>query len=222
MKILFIGNSYTYYNDMPKLFEAMAKENKKEVSVDSVTKGGRKLLENTLESDENHKTILALCERNEYDFLILQEHSWEPIRDFELFKSGVTKLKSLVNPKKTLLYATWERKTGAPHLSDLDLTSEEMTDVLFEKYSKVKDDIGALISPVGLAFKYISKNHPKLELYNPDLSHPSYFGSVLAAACHYTTIFEEIPKAMKSLNVTDKETSAICDAIKSIKTHLDT
>ena len=42
MNILFIGNSYTYYNNMPKMLEALAKENGKKLCVNAVTKGGRK------------------------------------------------------------------------------------------------------------------------------------------------------------------------------------
>ena len=45
MKILFIGNSYTYYNHMPEIFERLARENGKEVQVFSVTCGGHKLYE---------------------------------------------------------------------------------------------------------------------------------------------------------------------------------
>ena len=40
MKVLFIGNSYTYFYDMPKLFEAICRERGAECDVDSVTAGG--------------------------------------------------------------------------------------------------------------------------------------------------------------------------------------
>ena len=46
MNILFIGNSYTYVHNVPELFEKLAKENEKNITVDSVTKGARKLYEN--------------------------------------------------------------------------------------------------------------------------------------------------------------------------------
>ena len=52
MNILFIGNSYTYYNDMPNILEALAKENGKDLSADAVTKGGRKLYANLDAEDE--------------------------------------------------------------------------------------------------------------------------------------------------------------------------
>ena len=55
MNILMIGNSYTYYNDMPKILESLAIENGKDVRVDSVTKGGRKLYANLLPEDEYYR-----------------------------------------------------------------------------------------------------------------------------------------------------------------------
>ena len=42
MKLLFIGNSYTYFNEMPEQLEALMRENGFDVTVHSVTKGGRK------------------------------------------------------------------------------------------------------------------------------------------------------------------------------------
>ena len=43
MKILFIGNSYTYFNDMPGLFEKECEKNGVTADVDSVTAGGYRL-----------------------------------------------------------------------------------------------------------------------------------------------------------------------------------
>ena len=40
VKILFIGDSLTYYNDVPRLFANMAAAAKKSVFVDSLVKGG--------------------------------------------------------------------------------------------------------------------------------------------------------------------------------------
>jgi len=85
MKVLFVGNSYTYFNDMPKIFENLALENGKRISVDSVTKGGRKLYQNLEPQDEYHQKIVDLCKENAYDVLILQEQSYFPLVDFEKF-----------------------------------------------------------------------------------------------------------------------------------------
>ena len=217
MKVLFIGNSYTYYNDMPKIFEALAKENGKEISVDSVTKGGRKLYENLDPCDENHKIICELKNMGRYDVLILQENSLYPIKDFSTFEKGASELISLVDAKKNILYATWGRKEGSNTLTDLSLTSAEMTDILHEKNSALAEKLGALISPVGITFKALCEAAPAFELYNPDKSHPSYLGSAVAALCHYRTVFGENAKKYISLGLDSETVSTILMAINSLK-----
>ena len=64
MKILFIGNSYTYFNDMPRLLEQLMRDNGIDVTVDSVTKGGRKLFENLQANDENSEKINVFNEKS--------------------------------------------------------------------------------------------------------------------------------------------------------------
>ena len=217
MKVLFIGNSYTYYNDMPKLFETLARENGKEISVDSVTKGGRKLYENLDPCDENHKIILNLTDAGRYDALILQENSLYPIKDFSAFLKGAEELISLVGAERNILYATWGRKDGSSTLPELSLTSAKMTDILHEKYSAAAEKLGASVSPVGLTFKALCEAMPTLELYNPDKSHPSYLGSAVAALCHYKTVFGEDAKDYSSLGIDCDTVSAINKAINSLK-----
>ena len=51
MNILFIGNSYTYYNDLDVLFENLCRANGKEVHAYRITQGGRKLFQFKDEND---------------------------------------------------------------------------------------------------------------------------------------------------------------------------
>ena len=216
MKALFVGNSYTYYNDMPTLFLSLARENGIEFSVDSVTVGGRKIIENLDPCDESHKKIASLSQNAEYDIFFLQEHSLLPIKDYSLFEKGVTELISLVGAKRNILYATWGRKDGSPTLRELNLTSEEMCDELYKKYKTLALTLNAQLSPVGLCFKYIYSSYPTLDLYNPDLSHPSKFGSAVAAICHYHTAFGRLPESFASLSLNETEIEAIIKAIKTL------
>ena len=75
MNILFIGNSYTYVNDMPKLFETIAKDNGKDVNVFSVTKGGHKLHLYARENNEYTQKIDSLISENLFDICFFQEQS---------------------------------------------------------------------------------------------------------------------------------------------------
>lgn len=193
MNILFIGNSYTYYNDMPAIFAALAQDNGNPVCVDAVTKGGRKLYANLDPEDEYCQRILALTGEKSYDVLILQEQSYFPLVDSKNFCRGVTELKKLVNAKRTLLYATWGRGEGCPLLEEHGWTSEGMTGDLYDAYLLAAELSGSEICPVGKCFLALGKEAPEIELYNPDLSHPSYEGSCVAALAFYKKIFGSIP-----------------------------
>lgn len=214
MKILFVGNSYTYYNDMPAIFAELARENGHDISVDSVTKGGRKLYENLVEGDEYHEKIVSLCKKNQYDVLILQEQSYFALVDYEKFLEGLQGLTELVKARRVILYATWGRKSGCPLLEELGISSAEMTDRLADVYGRAAVELGAEISSVGKAFLAVTEADPLLDLYMPDLSHPSRTGSALAALVHYVTVFGEFPKASTSTGLLSETLDLLLSAIK--------
>ena len=56
------------------------------------------------------------------------------------------------------------------------------------------------VSPVGLAFASMNRRQ-EADLYNPDLSHPSYEGSCLSTMVHYKTIFGRKPESVESLGL---------------------
>ena len=212
MKILFIGNSYIYYNDMPAMFAALATENGKSVEVDEVTRGGRKLYENLAEGDENNAKIRALVKEKSYDVLILQEQSYFALIDYAEFERGVRELIELVGAKRVVLYATWGRKTGCDLLPKYGWSSAEMGEKLFAAYSSAAKVCGAEVSPVGLCFNKINADGG-LELYNPDLSHPSKAGTALGVLCHYKRIFGEMPESYESLGLEADEARIIIDTV---------
>lgn len=201
MKLLFIGNSYTYYYDMPLILEVLANENGYGIKVDAVTKGGRKLIENLDQNDENNAKIRALCENNTYDVLFLQEQSYLALIDKGAFLDGLSGLIEMVNAKELVLYATWGRKEGCELLETLSLSTDEMTLALAKEYEGAAKKYDARISPVGMCFYGIKHSCPDVELYDPDLSHPSYVGSCVAAICHYRTLFGEMPKKFETLKL---------------------
>lgn len=215
MNILFIGNSYTYVNDMPKLFETIAKDNRKDVNVFSVTKGGHKLHLYARENDEYTQKIDSLISENLFDICFFQEQSCLPVTDYELFAQGVTELAKRVKKsvKSFILYATWGRKEESEMLSELGISSSEMTDKLSIAYKEAAKLINAAVSPVGENFKKVYPECKDIELYDKDCSHPSYKGSCLAALTHYYTVFREFPENTSSLSLTDKEIDVFKKAV---------
>lgn len=216
MKVLFVGNSYTYYNDLPKLFCALALENGIEAQIDSVTVGGRRLYENLNSEDEKNAEIRRLLQQAKYDVLVLQEQSHTPMTDYPTFEKGVEGLISLVKPDRTVLYATWGRKDGSELLVERGLTSAEMTARLTQAYENVAERFGAEISRVGECFGYIYSTYPEIELYDADRSHPSYSGSCVAVLTHYKRIFGSMPQGLSCLKLDSAALEKIICAIERI------
>lgn len=190
IRVLFVGNSYTYYNDMPDLFREKAEKLEYDASVASVTKGGYYLKAFADPQDEYGQILRQTVEGQEYDVVVLQDQSCNPIQDREGFLTAIGALKSLLEKQTThfVLYATWGRKEGCPKLEELELTNETMTQALAEGYQEAADRYGMKIAHVGRAFSAFRKVFPDVDLYNEDLSHPSVEGSNLAAETILKTV----------------------------------
>ena len=75
MRVLFIGNSHTYYNDMPHLFAQICKSRQREVEVTMLSHGG-KGWDFHVEEPEIRFNILY----GGYDAVVLQ-HTAHPMGD---------------------------------------------------------------------------------------------------------------------------------------------
>ncbi len=82
----------------------------------------------------------------------------------------------------------------------------EMTAALAEQYTKAGRDNDAIVIPVGLAFARAIALKPSIELYNRDKRHPSLAGSYLSAATTYATLFRKSPVGLKYTAGLDAET----------------
>lgn len=208
MNILFIGNSYTYFFDLPTLFADLCRANGHDVRVDSVTAGGRELHECL---DETYKKLHStdplavrigeLLGEVKYDVLILQEQSCLPFHNRELFLKGARGLSAIVGADRTVFYATWGRMDGSEDLDYFGWTRESMTKGLYDSYRKAAELVHGELSPVGLCFAKAVETTPEIDLYDPDKSHPSYAGSCVAALSHYKTVFGEMPRDLSVLKL---------------------
>ena len=223
MNILFIGNSYTYFSDLPTLFSSLCAANGQEVRVDSVTCGGRRLYENLNEfasdfnpDDEYSKKISELVEENEYDVLFLQEQSCLPILNPQMFLAGVVGLSTIIGAWRTVLYATWGRADGSDTLAHFGWTRESMTKGLYDAYCQAAEIAHAEVSPVGLCFAALVESHPEIDLYDPDKSHPSYAGTSGAALSHYKTVFGEMPRDLSVLKLDGDVAAVLAEAVDGI------
>ena len=176
MRILMLGNSFTYFHDMPEMLAAMLGE-----EVVAHTCGGAMLSEQLdPESEMGARTLKALKEEK-WDYVVLQEQSNAPITQKNVFMKSAAELCTLIkaNGAKPVMYATWAYKEGTDMLASMNMSYEDMDRGLEDSYMQAAEENGALIAKVGAAFTAVRKN---AGLYEDDDYHPSEAGSVLAAA----------------------------------------
>ena len=194
--VLFIGNSYTYYNDSPTIFEMIANGQGYSPYVMPVTASGYYLRQYNDPNDANGKKVQAqLTGSIAYDVVFLQEQTTLPALNAAEFYTNVRILDRQIKAKgaRTVLYQTWGRKAGNSVLSNNGWTNETMTYKIGAAYEAIAAELGAALSPAGSAFYDVYTNHPEIELYQNDGSHPVLAGSYLAALCHYATVYGKSP-----------------------------
>jgi PKD repeat protein len=198
-RVLWIGNSYTYVNDLPNLLRQLALSGGDSLIMDSNTPGGY-----TFANHSSNAVTLQKLALNNNDFVILQAQSQEPSFpptqvEAQTFPYA-QQLDSLVHVgsacAKTVFYMTWGRKYGDTQncLNYPPLcTFEGMNDRLRWAYKQMADENEALMSPVGMAWKASWEADSSINLWSSDNSHPSLAGSYLAACVFYATILEKNP-----------------------------
>jgi hypothetical protein len=223
INILFIGNSYIYYNDLPKIIVDMAASTGDKITTDSSTPGGYTFKQHTTNVETTHK-----IKEGTWDYVVLQEQSQipsGPIKDVEKnvfpFAYSLDSMVHKYNSKaNTIFYMTWGRKNG-----DLQrcqaypavCTYKGMDSLLNARYTVMAKNNHALLSPVSMVWKYLRENNPSIELYDSDGSHPSPAGSYAAACCFYAVILKKDASLVKyDFTLSAADASAIRNAVKKV------
>lgn len=194
LRVLFVGNSYTYYNDFPELFASLAASGGKTVYQGSSTATNYTLLRHADSEDKvGAKTIQMIGDTSpNWDYVVLQEQSRRPDTAFEDFEKGAKKLTDMIVASNAApaFFMTWGRRGGSGGLS-----FEESNAILETAYLEVANDNNGLLVPIGSVWGAIRKeNEPfSLKLWHNDGSHPSYAGSYLNACIFYAAFFNESP-----------------------------
>ena len=194
--VLFIGNSYTYVNNLPQLVEQLALANGDTLIYDSYAPGGYTF--NNHFYDPNCKIKIY---SKHWDFVVLQAQSQEPSFSPAQVNAQTLpyaiKLDSLIKDNytcsKTVFYETWGRKFGdasnCPAYPPV-CTYTGMQNRLKQSYTLFANLTSGIVAPAGEAFRASVTQSPSLELYQSDQSHPSLEGSYLIASVFYETLFQ--------------------------------
>ncbi len=198
-EILFVGNSFTFYWNLPKLVEDMSKSKGLNWKVFQSTSSGA-TLEQHWNSKKGLKTI-SLIKENKFDYIIFQDRSHNPIRQVDSTIIYAKKFIKLSKSKNSIpyLFSTWfypkhwEREY--PH-DKVDLVKTPFPIELV--ISKISEEENIDFIPVGRAFKLFQDKHPNYNLFFDDDKHSSPNGTYLAACVIFSMISGESPIGLPS------------------------
>jgi hypothetical protein len=186
LRVLFIGNSYTYGHQLPELVARMAKAGKvREISQRSVVGGGM-----TLEGHLKNGKAVDRITKGKWDVIVLQDQSMRPVVD----PAGTKKFARLLNAEikktgaRTMFFLTWAREKRP-----------QMQEKLNETYGSLAEELKAEVAPVGVAWRLAREANPKMKLHAGDGSHASPHGAYLAACVFYASLIGKSPEGLPVL-----------------------
>lgn len=198
-KVLFIGNSYTAVNNLPLMVSEMAESTGDELLYDSNTPGGFRFMNHA-----SNATTLDKIDSNDWDYVVLQAQSQETALSEAQMEAEVypyaeslsDAIRANNSCSQPLFYMTWGRENGdASNCQYLPwvCTYEGMDDVIRATYIFMAEENEAEVAPAGAVWRYLRTNHPNIDLYASDGSHPSTAGSYAAGCAFYTMIYKQDP-----------------------------
>ena len=184
LRVLFIGNSYTYVNDLPWLTEQLASSARESRALETemVAVGGA-----TLESHWEGGQALKAIRKGPWDFVVLQEQGTRPVEQPEVMHRYARLFDAEIKRAgaQTVFYLTWAREGR-----------EQLQGTRTEAYMSIARELGAKVAPVGLVWQQVRQENPGLKLYSQDGVHPSPAGSYLAACVFYVTFYGKSPAGL--------------------------
>ncbi len=196
-KVLFVGNSLTFTNDMPEMFRNLAAASGKAVHVEQATIGGvdlRHLVSSPL--------VMNKVNEAEWDYVVLQSDDISAFPDMhpieidtlESFKEAIYRK----NPASQIIYtmiwglrdgvAVWELNGELVYYSYEEYFRKIYAGTLF-----IADAADLRIAPVGWAWCSAIADDPdnSMLLFSGDKAHPALQGSYLMACVMFASIFPD-------------------------------
>jgi hypothetical protein len=194
-RILFLGNSYTYVNDLPKTFAQLADAGGHCVETGMIAKGGW-----TLAHHANSSETISAIQSSKWNYVVMHEQSQIPSIEESRKYTMYPSLRYLVpiikqSSATPIFFLTWAHRNGWPDrgLSDY----ESMQFQIAQGYKEIAHELDVLVAPVGLVWSQARKQYSELDLWQADGSHPSEQGTYLSACVFYAVIFHQSAEGLK-------------------------
>ena len=182
-KVLFIGNSHTYMNDMPEIFRQMMERATGESCEVFMLAYSARSLKWHMEEEYFSERFNIL--HGGYDYCVIQEqaHPMTSFEDTEKYAARIIELCKKVGTKP-VIFETWAEKVKPENQKEMN-----------RRYHKIAEDNGVLLAPVGEVWeKTLSELEGDADLYFTDGEHASAIGDYLVAMILVKTITGKLPE----------------------------
>lgn len=191
LRVLFIGDSYIYENNLAKMVTDIASSdpgNTTQIDTQSVTRGGAHLSE-LLETGD----AISVINSQHWDYVVLQEQStwyWDEEQVTKTFDAEKSFARAIRAAGATpVIYLTWIREPGSkwyqPPYVEETVDPQHMQTLLDNASILLGTSINAPVVAAGDAWGEVLKNDASLSLYQSDGSHPTPAGTYLVALMFY-------------------------------------
>jgi len=176
-RVLFIGNSYTYFWNLPQVTQALAHSQGYALITAQSTIGGANLGQHwhSLRGLRSHERL----KEQPWDYVVLQDHSLRSIEypdSLDHYISlWVDEIKS--QGAQPLIYLTWARSYHPQKQS-----------IISSAFNRLGEKLDVQVVAAGEAWHKAISLRPDLQLYDPDGSHPAPLGTYLTALAFYREI----------------------------------
>ena len=169
MKVLFVGNSHTYFNDMPRLFcDLVGITTGTPAEAVMLAYPGREL---AWHLDEYFSLRYNLMYGG-YDYCVIQQaaHPYPPVEDTLAGYAAICRLCKKYGVKP-VVFMTWAQREHP-----------ENQQIMIDTCRRVARENDAILAPVGAAWQTINRTRPDVDLYHVDGAHAGPYGDFLIAA----------------------------------------
>lgn len=207
IRVLFVGNSATYVNDLPRMLQRLACEAGYYADVNMVVKSGAWMTAHADASTDHGKAVLAEIAKG-YDIVFLQENSSCISSEENKAKTenAAKILNDAIREAGSLTYFYVRPPTGKDLAGYNSYTQCVEYDKLFEKLA---DEIGATNAYVNRAFAYSIVNNPEINLWGADNAHTGPCGAYLAVCVFFATVFDTSSAVLGSNGLPDNVAHAL-------------
>ena len=174
-EILFVGNSLTYSNNLPKILEEIAENSGKKIKTKSLCFPNYAIIDHL-----NEGKLQKILAKNKIDYLVVQQGpSSQKEGKKMLIEDGETLKKICDKYNVNLVYfMVWTSKKWY-----------NTFDLVIENHKLAAKKNNALLFPVGEIWKKYTKFKKHEELYDLDGFHPSKTGSFFAALTMFSYLY---------------------------------